>query len=599
MKGLAGVRRRAADFGDLQQAAARGESWAAEALADRYLRRLASFAATRGAADPEGVAHVAFLSVLKRLGPLKFEAEEQLWAYLCQTARSRIIDEHRRTKPVELVADRRALESPQPATTWFDEQVAERGYVDDLLAPLTSEQRQVLEMRFFDDLSIEETAHQTGRTKGAVKGLQRRAINAIIAAVAIALVVLAVRGFGERSVTRGIDDDPAGRSGVVDGSPDQSDDTPSEGEPDSESQTVSDPDPESDPNPADQSEPSQSAAAAESDQADQATTTVAPADGEPLARFPITVGSARASQLNTSGAPGTINQHGARIYCPASHISYDDPVRLPGQPGAGPAQLYWGNTATDAFSTGPELATMGNSTCEGGISDRSAYWMPALFDETDQVVIPESILVEYKSFGGPTFDRTTVQPMPAGLVLVADPDVANSAGQIGSPIGGNAEQVVLLLKFPSCVAIDPGGQPVLNSEGGTAHLSFPVGSSADGSDCPLTHPYRVPQLSYTIRYAIAFGSDWYLANGDASERSATAGAISGMQPAAMAGVVTCNRELNQGCDFVEFDGDQPLYRGQLPERFAAPTGELLYTGSVSLAADADRTPFGAELTPTP
>ena len=37
-------------------------------------------------------------------------------------------------------------------------------------------------------------------------------------------------------------------------------------------------------------------------------------------------------------------------------------------------------------------------------------------------------------------------------------------------------------------------------------------------------------------------------------------------------------------------------RGQLPERFVGPDGQVVYQGSAALAPRADRTPFGTTVT---
>jgi RNA polymerase sigma-70 factor (ECF subfamily) len=52
------------------------------------------------------------------------------------------------------------------------------------LAALTPEQREVLHLRFVEDLSLEQTAAVTGRSVGAVKALQHRAIVRLRAALA-------------------------------------------------------------------------------------------------------------------------------------------------------------------------------------------------------------------------------------------------------------------------------------------------------------------------------------------------------------------------------------------------------------------------------
>lgn len=171
------------------RAAADGEIRAREELSSHCLPQLTSFAQARGAIDPGGVADTVMVEFLGRLDRLHFDSSGQMWAYLYQIARSRVIDERRASKPIEL-REHTTIEELLPPSSGMEDQVTERHYVDDLLASLTSEQREVLQMRFLDDLSIEETATRTGRTLTAVKGLQRRAIRAITAAALLAVVLI-------------------------------------------------------------------------------------------------------------------------------------------------------------------------------------------------------------------------------------------------------------------------------------------------------------------------------------------------------------------------------------------------------------------------
>ncbi|MEL6983205.1 MAG: sigma-70 family RNA polymerase sigma factor [Actinomycetota bacterium] len=559
MSDLLGPKRRSASIADLLAASTAGEQWATEDLAAEYLPRLTAFAASRGAADPEGIADVALLSVLKRLDQLDFEVPAQLWAYLCMTARSRIIDEHRAAKPVELVADPGALDRAGWAVTQapdaIENETADRDYVDGLLAPLTDEQRQVLELRFLDDLSIETTAERTGRTEGAVKGLQRRAINAILAAVAVVAVVLMVRAFDGRSSLE-IDQGPADRSDEVDDRQSLPDAATQATDGDDAADTTG-------PLAVELGETDEPGAgdAGEGDQELASTAWLGPD------RFDVTDGTDRSAALDISGPPGPASTHGVRVRCAVSHIALGDPT----DPGAEylSALTHWGNTVIAGPGVPDDLATIGRGTCDGGVTDRSAYWVPTLFDEADQAVLPESILVEYKAFGNETWDRGLLQPIPVGLQMTAEPTVLESRPPAGDP-------VKLSVAFPSCVQVDVDGLPVLSSVDRVSHLAYPSG----GEGCPATHPYRIPQLTFLVRYDVAFGSGWYLApaeDGGSRSQTPTGGAVSAWDPAAMEDLVTCVRELLEGCWFQSLPAD----------------GDA--TGSDPNGPDADRTPFGTSI----
>lgn len=171
------------------EAAASGHPGAREELSAHCLPQLSAFARARGASDPDGIAGTVMVEFLGRLDRLDFASSGQMWAYLYRIARSRVIDERRSAKPIEF-REQDSIEALIPPASGLEDAVTERHYVDDLLSSLTSEQREVLQMRFLDDLSIEETATRTGRTLTAVKGLQRRALRALTTAALLSVVVI-------------------------------------------------------------------------------------------------------------------------------------------------------------------------------------------------------------------------------------------------------------------------------------------------------------------------------------------------------------------------------------------------------------------------
>lgn len=156
---------------------------------------LVSFAASRGSADPDGVADAALLTVIMSIDRLEFETPKHVWAYLYRSARSKLADERRRQHQ-DLPVEDHTIESSVEVQDDFAEVVVGRVWADEMLSQLTVDQREVLELRFLDDLSIEETAVRTGRTKTAVKALQRRALRAVVTVVAAAAAVIAVVTIG-------------------------------------------------------------------------------------------------------------------------------------------------------------------------------------------------------------------------------------------------------------------------------------------------------------------------------------------------------------------------------------------------------------------
>jgi RNA polymerase sigma-70 factor (ECF subfamily) len=107
--------------------------------------------------------------------------EDRGWplsAWLYRIAHDRTIDSVRRRKarPVVPLDDWAGVcEGPECTV---DERL-HREEVVRLLERLTEEQRQVIQLRFLSDMSIQEVAQRIGRSEGAVKALQHRGIQSL------------------------------------------------------------------------------------------------------------------------------------------------------------------------------------------------------------------------------------------------------------------------------------------------------------------------------------------------------------------------------------------------------------------------------------
>ena len=120
---------------------------------------------------------------------------------------------------------------------------------------------------------------------------------------------------------------------------------------------------------------------------------------------------------------GTVGDGQFRAACEYSHFSYDDPIVFPGQPGRSHLHMFYGNTEADAFTTTDSLVNSGGATCNGFELNRSAYWSPALLDGEGNIVVPDAIILYYK-----TKQPANVKPMPQGLQMIAG-NVASQSRQ--------------------------------------------------------------------------------------------------------------------------------------------------------------------------
>lgn len=124
------------------------------------------------------------------------------------------------------------------------------------------------------------------------------------------------------------------------------------------------------------------------------------------------------------------NEASFRIFCGVSHFQKVDPIVSYGEP-SGHLHMFWGNTRTDENShvkgfdangvplpSASDISRHGQSTCQGGPYNRSAYWMPAMLTKesgTLEVVVPEKLHIYYK---GRDVKDETINELPLGIQLL-------------------------------------------------------------------------------------------------------------------------------------------------------------------------------------
>ena len=207
-----------------------------------------------------------------------------------------------------------------------------------------------------------------------------------------------------------------------------------------------------------------------------------------------------------------------RLICEFSHFAYDDPIVAPGIVGASHLHMFFGNTLTSAMSDYESLRTTGDSTCQGGPVNRTAYWAPAVIDSNGSAVTPDFISVYYKGRGHSTDGQLVdVAEIPPGLRMIAgaqpgDPSAESKhqwyceSGYTKTstiPTCPTGERVGVALTFPTCwdgVSLD--------SADHRSHLHYTVGNPNTGvKECPNSHPVSIPAITIGI---------WFSHNGDSA-----------------------------------------------------------------------------------
>jgi hypothetical protein len=239
------------------------------------------------------------------------------------------------------------------------------------------------------------------------------------------------------------------------------------------------------------------------------------------------------------GGTGTFADFGAfRMVCTFAKFAFDDPIVYPKHPGVSHLHMFFGNTGVNAYTTPDSLFT-GNSTCAGGIANRTGYWTPAMIDtRTGTIVKPGPITIYYKS--GLNVDYTKIVPLPTGLRMIAgDKNWTGPGPQTEPPQGfqfvqfvcrdgsvkvsyeesGNipnckvGDAVHLSIEFPQCW-----DGKHLDSPDHKSHMANPnySGSVRNQTRCPGSHPVVVPQITEIFDFPVteenAPASNWRLSS---------------------------------------------------------------------------------------
>ncbi|WP_241704671.1 RNA polymerase sigma factor [Leifsonia shinshuensis] len=163
-------------------AAARDDAGSTAAVFTDAYRALAApvlaYLRSQGVEDPEAVTQDVFVALYPRLDTLT-GGGDGLRTLVFSIAHARVVDHHRRRarapEPVEY--DPRTDSRSAPSAE--DDVVGGATGVGQLIERLAPEYRDVIALRILAELTIDEVAQLLGRSPGAVKQLQRRALIAL------------------------------------------------------------------------------------------------------------------------------------------------------------------------------------------------------------------------------------------------------------------------------------------------------------------------------------------------------------------------------------------------------------------------------------
>lgn len=167
-------------FDSLLDAAVGGDERAFAALVEPLLPRLDGYLRAQAREAAEDLRSDVLLAIHAGL-PRFAGTEGQFRSWAFTIAHHRIVDHRRRLRPTVALDEMREGQVPSDPSSAESLAVANQRLEElcAVLEALPESQRQVLLLRTVADLSIEQTAAAVGRSTGAVKLLQHRAVRSL------------------------------------------------------------------------------------------------------------------------------------------------------------------------------------------------------------------------------------------------------------------------------------------------------------------------------------------------------------------------------------------------------------------------------------
>lgn len=167
-------------FETVLAAAQSGAPWATTTLWREYSSSVAGFARGRGSRDPDDLTSEVFLTVFEQLGTFS-GTEADFRSFIFSIAYRRVVDElrqrGRRGEAIAWVPELDVRSEPSA-----EDVVSDRASYDSVMSILDGlpvDQRNVMVLRIVSDLTVEQIAEVLDKKPGAVKALQRRALDSL------------------------------------------------------------------------------------------------------------------------------------------------------------------------------------------------------------------------------------------------------------------------------------------------------------------------------------------------------------------------------------------------------------------------------------
>lgn len=164
-------------FDELLVAARSGDQLAFVHLWRAHSPWIHGFLRAQGVPDPEATTNEVFASVFRSIGSFT-GGPDAFTALLFTVARRRVVDERRRTSRTLRGTEWSDTDDARVVPSAEDRALEASGseWTRLLLEQLSGDQRDVLLLRIYGDLTVDQAAAVLGKRPGAVKALQRRGL---------------------------------------------------------------------------------------------------------------------------------------------------------------------------------------------------------------------------------------------------------------------------------------------------------------------------------------------------------------------------------------------------------------------------------------
>ena len=199
----------------------------------------------------------------------------------------------------------------------------------------------------------------------------------------------------------------------------------------------------------------------------------------------------------------------ATFGCRFSHMGIGDPIQTRPSPTGIEHHTFFGNTAAGSSSTASSIAQDGDSTCAGGVVNRSSFWLTTVWDpETGQAVPIEEMRLIYTLTKQDVPFRDSMEPIPAALAYTLGNPAATDPSQTPATIVWDCDDdgstrtethlwdcpdgsnIFVTFRFPQCwngVETEPASLVYSPTAGG----------------CPESHPILLPTVRARVYYDLS------------------------------------------------------------------------------------------------